>query len=411
MKPFLLFAAVGFGLFLALPLFQMATGVPADYALAGVETAAAPPAGSLAAWWNGTLQADFDAWIGRRIGLRGMLVRTAHQINYGLFGELPRGGGTPVVRGRDGYLYEQAYVDAYRKKGKRSADELRAKSAGVRRLQDRLAADGIAFLLVIAPSKAEIYPEFLPPEADVAGRSQRRSNYDSLIGYLRRDGVNLVDAHALFREWKSEPGTPALFTKGGTHWNQYGAARVVEAIAARLRELTGKDLPALRVVGAVTNRTIVDADNDLGELVNLWRGEALAGPQVHPVIEKQAGSDLPDVLFVGDSFVFTLTNLMDRERLYRRRDTFYYFKRRLAHPAAVDAPLDKSQLDLLQEVRGRDAVVIEVGEYWLPKIGFGFATELLKAYDAWDAAAAGAKPKIPSGNVVAANPDDVVGNP
>lgn len=392
MKLFLLAAVLGFALFLALPLFQMATGVPADYALAGVETAAAPPAWSLAAWWNGTLQAEFDAWIGRRIGLRGMLVRTANQFNYSLFGELPRGGGTAVVLGRAGYLYEQAYVDAYRKKGKRSADELRAKSVAVRRLQDRLAADGIAFLLVIAPSKAEIYPEFLPPEADVAGRSQRRSNYENLVGFLRRDGVNLVDAHAWFREWKNEPGMPPLFTKGGTHWNHYGAAKVVGLIAARLRELTGKDLPVLRVVGSVTNRTIVDSDNDLGELVNIWRGQALAGPQVHPVIEKQEGSYLPDVLFVGDSFVFTLTNLMDREQLYRRRDTFYYFKRRFAHPAAVDVPLDKSQLDLLGEVRGRDAVVIEVGEYWLPKIGFGFATDLLKAYDALDAAAAGAQP-------------------
>ncbi len=392
MKFFLLAAVVAFGLFLVLPLFQMATGVPADYALAGVETEAAPPASSLTGWWNGTLQAEFDAWIGRQIGLRGMLVRTANQFNYSLFGELPRRGGTPVVRGRDGYLYEQAYVDAYRKKGKRSAADLRVRSADIRRLQDRLAADGIAFLLVIAPSKAEIYPEFLPPEADVAGRSQRRSNYENVIGYLRQDGVNLVDAHALFREWKSEPGAPALFTKGGTHWNHYGAARVVELVAARLRELTGKDLPGLRVVGSVTNRTVVDSDNDLGELVNIWRGDALAGPQVHPVIEKQAGSYLPGVLFVGDSFVFTLTNLMDREQLYRRRDTFYYFKRRFAHPAAVDAPLDKSQLDLLQEVRGRDAVVIEVGEYWLPKIGFGFATELLKAYDALDAAAGGTKP-------------------
>jgi hypothetical protein len=31
-------------------------------------------------------------------------------------------------------------------------------------------------------------------------------------------------------------------------------------------------------------------------------------------------------------------------------------------------------------VRGRDAVVIEVNEYWLPRIGFGFVRDLLKAY-------------------------------
>ena len=35
-----------------------------------------------------------------------------------------------------------------------------------------------------------------------------------------------------------------------------------------------------------------------------------------------------------------------------------------------------------------DAVVIEVGEYWLPRVGFGFVRDLLKAYDALDAARA-----------------------
>ena len=114
----------------------------------------------------------------------------------------------------------------------------------------------------------------------------------------------------------------------------------------------------------------------------------LAGPQVHPVAEVQAGSHLPDLLFIGDSFVFTLTNFMDRLGLYRKRDTYYYYNRQYFYPEAPNAALDKRQLDLLAELRGRDAVVIEVGEYWLPRVGFGFVRDLLKAYDALDAARA-----------------------
>jgi hypothetical protein len=388
MKPFLSIAAALFFCALALPLFQSATGLPPDYPLAGVESTATSPTVSLAAWWSGALQTEIDAWINQRIGLRGFMVRTANQINYSLFRELSKRGGTPVLMGRDGFLFEKAYVDAYRESGTRPEAELQNISFSTRRLQDRLAADGIAFLLVIAPSKAEIYPEHLPPGIDVAGRAGRRSNYENLIEFLRRDGVNLVDAHALFLEWKRAPGAPLLFTKGGTHWNQYGAARVVSQIMDRLRELTGKDLPAIRVVGAETNRVIADEDNDLGELVNLWSGRPLAGPQIHPVTDTRPGTYLPDLLVVGDSFVFTLTNLMDREQLYRRRDTFYYYNRQYFFPAATNAPLDKRQLDLLREIRGRDAIVIEVGEYWLPRIGFGFVRDLLKTYDRLDAATA-----------------------
>ena len=396
MKTFLLVAAILFSLVLALPLVQMATGFPPDYPLAGVETTATRPATGWAAWWNGTLQPDFDGWINQRIGLRGWLVRTANQLNYVLFRELPRRSGTQVLLGRDGMLYEKVYVDAYNQSGHRLGKELRNISASTKRLQDRLAADGIAFLLVIAPSKAEIYPEFLPPEADVAGRPARRSNYENFVKYLRADGVNLVDAHELFLQWKTAPGAPRLFANGGTHWNEYGAARVVAEIARRLRAATGKDLPTVEIVGAVTNRTIVGEDNDLGELVNLWSGRPLAGPQIHPVADVRPGAHLPDVLFVGDSFVFTLTNFMDRLGLYRKRNTYYYYNREYFWPAAPNAPLDKRQLDLLAEVRGRDAVVIEVGEYWLPRVGFGFVRDMLRAYDAWDAARAAEPASVPA---------------
>ena len=386
MNKILLIAAILFSLFLALPLFQMATGLPPDYALRGVENKVVPPNPEWAAWWNGTLQAEFDAWLNQRIGLRGLLVRTANQFNHTLFRELPKRSGTQVLMGRDGMLFEKVYVDAYNANGRRPESELRNVSASTRRLQDRLAADGVAFLLVIAPSKAEIYPENLPESADVAGRPGRRSNYQNIVEFLRADGVNLLDAHDLFLEWKREPGTPLLFAKGGTHWNEYGAARVVERIMGRLRDLTGKDLPAVRITGAVTNRTIVESDNDLGELVNLWSGRPLAGPQIHPVAEVRAGSHLPDILVIGDSFVFTLTNFMDRMGLYRKRDLYYYYNRHYFYPVAPNVALDKRQLDLLEDVRGRDAVVIEVSEYWLPRIGFGFVRDLLKAYDALDAA-------------------------
>ena len=389
MKRLLLAAVILFCLFLALPLVQMATGWPPDYPLAGVETTTTRPAVGARAWWNGTMQTEFDAWLGQRVGLRGLFVRTANQLNYTLFRALPKRSGTQVLLGRDGMLFEKVYVDAYNRSGRRPGSELRNISSSTKRLQDRLAADGIALLLVIAPSKAEIYPEFLPPEADVAGRPGRRSNYENFVKYLHRDGVNVVDGHALFQEWKREPGAPRLFANGGTHWNEYGAARVVAEITRRLRDLTGKDLPTVEIVGAVTNRTIVGEDNDLGELANLWSARPLAGPQVHPVAEVRPGGHVPDLLFVGDSFVFTLTNFMDRHELYRRRNTYYYYNREYFWPVAPNAPLDKRQLDLLTELEGRDAVVIEVGEYWLPRVGFGFVRDLLKAYARRDAAQAG----------------------
>ncbi len=390
MKIFLAVAAGLFALALLLPLIHSATGWPADLPLRGVEDAVPPPDLRWGAWWDGDMQTGIDTWLNRHIGLRGRWVRAANQIRYSLFRELPRGSGTKVVPGRQGYLFEKGYVDAYRQAGRSPESEWRATSAAVRRLQDRLAEDGIAFLLVIAPSKAEIYPEFLPKDADVAGRPFRRSNYENAIGTLRQDGVNVLDAHQLFLDWKQEAGTPPLFTQSGTHWNHYAIARVAGQLMERLRDLTGKDLPSLRVTGAEIDREIVGADNDLGDLANLWSRRQLAGPQIHPVLEALPGTEPPDILFVCDSFGLRLTDLMTRNRLYRRQDTYYYYATHAAwpRPRAPSPEMDQRKQDLPGELAGRDAVVIVEVETFLPRIGFGFVDDLLKAYDARDAAKA-----------------------
>ncbi|MGD9780545.1 MAG: hypothetical protein AB7V14_00170 [Kiritimatiellia bacterium] len=379
MKSFLLAAAILFGLFLALPLVQMGTGWPPDCPLDGWEKPIPPPKLDFRAWGGGNLQSQFEVWFSRHVGLRGWLVRTANQINFALFRELKvYNSGTRVLMGRNEFLFAQDYVDAYARPGLQPTDKLRELSASVRRAQDGLAANGIAFLLLIAPSKAEIYPEFLPTVADVAGRSSRRSDYDNLIGFLRRNGVNLIDGHERFLEWKNQPGVPALFTQGGIHWNHYGATRMAGLVMERLRDLTGKDLSTLQVVGSETNDVVVAKDNDLGDLVNLWPGHPRPGPQIHPLVEHRAGTYLPDVLFVGDSFVPTLTVHMDGQELYRRRNTYYYYNRDESYPEAKSVVLDKKSLDLKGELQGRDAVVVEVNEAWISKMGFGFIEDLVQ---------------------------------
>ena len=195
---------------------------------------------------------------------------------------------------------------------------------------------------------------------------------------------NLPDRHTARRQLGLPEDAPIVGAIGRVSPSKNHA--LICHAAAVLRD----ELPALQVVGAETNRLIVDADNDLGDLMNLWSGRQLAGPQIHPVLEIRPGTHAPDLLVIGDSFVFTLTNLMDREQLYRKRDTYYYYNRQYFYPEAPNVALDKRQLDLLEAIAGRDAIVVEVSEYWLPRIGFGFVRDLLKAYDALDAARAGA---------------------
>ena len=191
-----------------------------------------------------------------------------------------------------------------------------------------------------------------------------------------------MDGMELLARRKQEQPHP-LFPRTGTHWNYLAAGYVVEELTVELRRQSGRDFPVIRPVAVTVDRTPEGTDNDLGQLLNIWRTEAIAGPQVHPSFAREGGGEAhrPNILFIGDSFVHTLTHVLDRMEYYRARDTFYYFRRRFTYPGGGDEPLDGSRFDWRRELLERDAVVIEICEHWLPNIGFGFVASALAFLD------------------------------
>jgi hypothetical protein len=366
-------ARVRVGVFLALllvPLLPPAAGLPEWAPLAGVEQEIGREALTARSWWSGAFQQSFEAWFARRLPLRAHLVRTDNQANLSLFGRV-RTGGTAISIGRENWLYEQVYVRPYNRPARTDPAGVEENVGALRRLRDLLERRGVALVLVIAPSKAEIYPEYLTPEL-TRGRIARRSPYELMAPRLAAAGLDLVDGHRLFLEERARGGA-LLFARGGTHWNHYGASLVVGRILAALERRRPGRFVQLQLRGARVDDEVWSTDNDLGELLNVWHRAPFRGPQTHPVLERAAaGRELPRLLFVGDSFSLTLATIMEEERLARPSDVLYYFKRRLRYPGPASAPLAGARFDAAREVAGLDAVVIVTSETTLPRVGFGF---------------------------------------
>lgn len=378
-----------------LPTLQHAFHILPNVPLYGSEQKPDKPTISVRSWFSGKFQQKYDPWFNYRLGLRPYLVRTYNQIDFALFNMVPKQAGSQVVIGKNGMLYEYVYVEHYNRPGK-AGDQMLGKIAQrTRRLQDALQQRGIAMLIVIAPSKVELYPENVPDGMLVPGREDRKTSYDSIVPLLDQYGVNYIDGPRLFKEWKNDYPYP-LFPLTGVHWNYLGAARITELIMQDLERLTGKKLPQIEIEDVKVDDQIRGTDNDLGELLNVWTcGELLnlwtfkkdAGPQYHPVIRRLADEStyVPDILFVGDSFVHTLNELMDEHMLYRQRDTLYYHKRRFTPESPKGAPYNRDLFDMKKDLLGRDALVLEINEYWMPDIGFGFVKDALAFFGKQDA--------------------------
>jgi hypothetical protein len=355
------------------------------------------PSLSLASWWDGRFQRQVqgteqaEGWMDRHVGFRSVWIKTEGQINFSLFREIPTTANPQgIILGKDNWLYEQDYIDDFLGLDAAPLKYLQQFAADLKSLQDDLEQRNVTMLLVISPSKAAHYPEYLPDwivrQREILHQHEPgwKSNYDLLRPMLDRQGVHCVDAVKRFREEKQRQQDSRqdyrLFARGGTHWSCYGASLVTVEILQRLKELSGKDLLQLQCRGVSVDCQTTGTDNDLGSVLNIWTPWVTKGPTPHPHLLGRPGTWSPDVLWVGNSFSDALTELMDMYRVYRRRDTLFNFLRRTTYPEGKTRPIDRANFDWQHELLTRDVVVIEVNEAQLSEVGYGFVRGALEFF-------------------------------
>jgi len=293
--------------------------------------------------------------------------------------------------GRDNFIYARVYIDAFNRRSNANPPAPESLARNLRRLQDGLQKRGKAFCFVIAPSKAEIYPEYIPPSFVAPSARCKAGYYQSLIAALHKEGVCTVDGHALFIEQKQrEPWL--LFPPGGIHWLPYGAATVVEQMTRELERQTGHPMVHLRCDAVAAGAPPTSgAEVDMALLLNTWRfpkwDVQVPYPRYQPCAED--GTRRPHLLIVGDSFAFGLIDLMHRHNVCDGLDLYYYFSTHYQYPGRSLTKLDKDNLDWERDIFSRDAVIIEANEVQLGSAAWGFIDRALTHLEARPGADAG----------------------
>jgi hypothetical protein len=203
--------------------------------------------------------------------------------------------------------------------------------------------------------------------------------------------VNVVDSHTLFMQEKDRGYE--LFGSSGTHWNKYGAYLVWKEI---VKSVEGRFQPPLQLpyLSDIVRRPSDEIDADLGALLNLWDSSLSSPMTYYPVFNLQEGKQQakkPSVLLVGDSFLFTLVDIIKRANLSADVDAWYYFKRHFHYPvydgklkeltSAVETQMRKDSVEWQDQFFNKDLVILVQTQHWLPDVGFGFVTGALKAIE------------------------------
>ena len=303
------------------------SGFPPDAHLSGAERQVKVPRLTARSWFDGTFVAAVEPWLARNLGWRGIGIRTANLINTTIFRRPPGGANSTVLVGTDGWLFEKAYVRERTRRPAFKPGEAEAFAEELERLQQLCHRRNMAFAVLIAPSKAEIYPEYLPAQyrnlpPEVAAQSNA---CQQLVAALQETEGAYVDARADFLAWKRE-GVD-LFPPGGTHWNHYGAQRALDHVWQVLRgQPVSPALPRLPVTTGHCMRSPLGSDNDLVHLLNLWTAPKGGRRQVpFPLLEETPATNaVLRIAMAGDSFAFTLIDALARTGIRGEVDFFFY---------------------------------------------------------------------------------------
>jgi hypothetical protein len=149
--------------------------------------------------------------------LGGWLLQGPLVTAWGYFNRVLHGTGQEqVVAGRNGWLYFREALDSTLGARRMSDADMDALAQALSDINSVLKKQGTAFVLLVAPDKAVVYPQHLP--WCICPHAPEHSNRTRLLTRLAALGVTAPDLTSLLRE-----NTLPTYLPTDTHWSAYGA--------------------------------------------------------------------------------------------------------------------------------------------------------------------------------------------
>ena len=234
-----------------------------------------------------------------------------------------------MVAGKRGWLYTTESVSDYYgtellrwqpsvKEAKNNFDrEIRY----MNRVRAILKENDVELLAFIAPEKSFLYPEYLPD-------NERDTTTFNACAYfwhrLNETGFPCINMTPWFEQMKDTVGYP-LIPQTGAHW-VFPAVFAADSLFRFMGNLKGIELPKLRI-GELHESDNHGADNDLEQLLNLSlpiRKRHGYSPTAEVTVESDTTSVKPKVLFIGNSFMWGITNQVPMQEVFDDVEFWYY---------------------------------------------------------------------------------------
>lgn len=337
--------------------------------LGGYETPPEYSKGSMETWLDASYQTKADNYLKRIFGFRNWAVRLHKQSIYSLYGETKN---IATVVGKEGYLFDREYIKEYYGQKNIQKDIIEKKLNMLKQVQDTLQKQGKHLLVVIAPSKVDFFPEYLP-DAPANLKKNPENNYYNFTQAFQKKGINHIDANKWFLGMKQNAPYP-LFPQTGIHFTFYGAALFGDTIIRNIEHALQKDLPNIEWSDIEWSDIPQEEDDDLADAMNLITPLPNYKLPYPKIFINESGKYKPRAITIGDSFFWRFVTWGGLEKVYNQGQFWYYNTD--IHPGKRS----HADISFEQEIQKAEVICIVIAPTNLPQFAFNFETKIHKHF-------------------------------
>lgn len=313
--------------------------------------------------FNGTFQQSASVHLNKHLGFHNTLTRINNQITFSVFGISPANN---VIIGRDNYLFEPGYINAWLGKDFTSREKISGKVKRLVKFQQLLNEKGVHFILAFCPSKARFMPENLPEKFRTKGKN---TNYDTYVDVIKKEGQGLhfIDFNDYFLKLK-DTASFTLYPKGGTHWTNFSSRYyVLDSLLRYMESLSGENYPDIIANRIYWSDSLLIPDDDISTLFNLIFPFPSGKIPYADFGIKSDGTTKPDVLAIGDSYYWQIYGFDKINELFNESD--FWVWNEVLYPKSKYANIKSDNyMFLKQDILEHKFIILMATEINLPNL-------------------------------------------
>ena len=362
--------------FLFVPIIQEWTDFIPVRPLKGVIMETPKPELTFDNYKSNIYQTQIEKYASEHFGLREPVIRIYNQYVWSAYNKTYCHF---IVPGKHGYLYYALAVKEHfgtellhhYKSNEAAMKDVDTELRMMNKVRHVLKDYGIEFLAFIAPDKPEVYPEYLPRrDADTT-----TVHIDEYFSHRMTETgfpfINMTDWFVQMRDTASFP----LFPRTDSHW-RYASIYGFDSLFRFINTLDGEaKFPTLHIGPPIVYESDkLEGDEETLNLIFRIHGDKTQYKS-NITVEPDSTHRKPKVLFVGDSFIYSMNDFMPIREIMEDREIWFY--NNTAYEGFDNKTESVKDIDRLSHILNADYVVFySAGHQWW-EATYGFAKDAL----------------------------------